>query len=98
MNCQDCIDKKAGHINKAEHILVDYDFMRLLCQGCLDEYCYALGETNLDFFHLEMDLEQAFKKISEILKYHSKQYSRLLKENSELKKAQISTPVEGVES
>lgn len=87
MKCQDCVDKKAKHIYKAEYVLVEYDFVRLLCQGCLDEYCYAEGEMNLDFFHLELDLERAFKRISENLKFVSNQYRRLLKENSELKKA-----------
>lgn len=92
MKCQDCVDKKAKYVNKAEYVLAEYDFVRLLCQGCLDEYCYAEGESNLDFFHLETELEGAFKKISGNLEFVSSQYRRLLKESSELKRAQNSTP------
>lgn len=91
MKCQDCVEKNVHeldrHIGKAKLVLVDYDSVKLLCQECYHEYVHVFGEIDLDSFHLEMDdLEQAFKRISEILEYHTKKYNMLLKENSELKK------------
>ena len=86
MKCEDCVSKNSAVIGKAEFALVEYDFIKLLCKDCLDEYCHIEGEINLDFYHLEIGLLAMFKRIDEVLKYHSEQYSRLLKEYSTLKK------------
>lgn len=86
MKCQDCIDKENNLFAHAKYVLVDYDSIRLLCQNCFDDYCRMEGELNLDFFDLEMDLEQAFKKISEVMEFRTKQYHQVLEEHAWLKK------------
>lgn len=90
MKCEDCVAKESQFINKAEFALVEYDFVKLLCQGCLQEYVQVEGEMNLDFYHLNIGLRAMFKRIDEVLKYHDGQYSRLLREYSDLKKVHSS--------
>ncbi len=90
MKCQDCVEKKAKYIEKAEFVLVDYDSVKILCPNCLSEYSYAEGEMNLDFYHMSIGLTDAFKRIDEILKYHTEQYTRLLRGYTELKKNRTS--------
>ena len=93
MKCQDCVEKKVNEptrsIYEAKYVLVDDDFLRLLCETCHHEYVQAYGDIVMDLesFHLETELEQVFKKISEAYKFRVEQYKRLLKEYSELKKA-----------
>ena len=73
MKCIDCIEKNSLSPEDAEVYLVnDYESVRPLCQSCFDEYAYMEGETNLDFYSIEikgLGQYEFIKKINSTLKY-----------------------------
>jgi len=87
MICQDCIETNAKFKQEAEIALFPYWEwpVRLLCQTHFDEYAYAEGEMNLDYYHLD-DLDMFFRELNKKLKFLESRHLDLLKEWGEMKK------------
>ena len=73
MKCIDCIEKGIENPEEAEWYLVnEYESVRPLCSGCLQDYTAMVGEIDLDFYSIEtIGLGQVdfINKINSILKY-----------------------------
>ena len=55
MKCIDCIEKEVKNPEDAEYFLInDYESVRPLCSGCLQDYIEMEGEINLDFYMIKI--------------------------------------------
>jgi len=79
--CFDCKERDA------EVVLIEYEQVLPLCEGCLHEHIHVEGDTNLDYWRIE-NLEVIFNEINKNLKYVWGKYSRLLNDYTKLKKGE----------
>ena len=80
MKCTGC--EKQG----ATWVLIDYDYVQLLCNNCMKEISTIEGEINLDFYSIPLGWTPIIEHINRNLKYLDERYGSLLKEYSKLKK------------
>ena len=73
MKCIDCIEKEVKQPEEAEYYVInDYESVRPLCAGCLQDYIEMEGEINLDYHSVKITGTGQIvfiQRINEVLKY-----------------------------
>jgi len=80
MICSDCEKHKAEWV-----WFPDFeDSIRLLCDGCMEEYIHMEGEMNLTFYRLD-DLAGILREVKEKFEYYGRKLEYARKEHFAMK-------------